>query len=116
LIGALRRPDVVLEGRFTAVDEKRYSLVPFDVRPGHRQLHIRYEYTDRIDSDPTLFGGNTLDIGIFDPRGTATGSDGFRGWSGSNKLELVIGEDWATPPYAPGPVLRGTWNVLLAHR
>jgi hypothetical protein len=113
LTGGLRRPDVELEGRFTAVDQKRYALVPFDVGPGHRQLHIRYEYTDRIDSDPTLFGGNTLDIGIFDPRGTDTGSDGFRGWSGSNKLELVIDEDWATPPYAPGPILPGTWNVLL---
>jgi hypothetical protein len=113
LTGVLRLPDVVLEGRFTAADEKRYAHVPFDVGPGHRQLHIRYEYTDRIDSDPTLFGGNTLDIGIFDPRGTGTGSDGFRGWSGSNKLELVIGEDWATPPYAPGPILPGTWNVLL---
>jgi hypothetical protein len=113
LTGALRRPDVVLEGRFSVEHEKRYSHVPFDVGPGHRQLHIRYEYNDRIDSDPTLFGGNTLDIGVFDPRGTATGSDGFRGWSGSNKLEFVIGEDWATPPYAPGPILAGTWNVLL---
>jgi hypothetical protein len=103
----------VLEGRFTAKDEKRYSLVPFEVGSGHRQIHIRYEYNDRIDSDPTLFGGNTLDIGIFDPRGTATGSEGFRGWSGSNKLELVIGEDWATPPYSAGPILAGTWHVLL---
>lgn len=109
----LGAPDVVLAGRFTAADEKRYTLVPFEIAPGHRQLHIRYEYTDRIDSDPTLFGGNTLDIGIFDPRGTHTGSEGFRGWSGSNKLELVIAEDWATPPYAPGPIQRGTWNVLL---
>ena len=105
--------DLVLEGRFTAKDEKRYSLVPFAVGTGHRQVHIRYEYTDRIDSDPTLFGGNTLDIGIFDPRGTETGSDGFRGWSGSNKLELTIGADWATPPYAPGPIQAGRWHVLL---
>ena len=91
----------------------RYSLVPFQVGPGHRQLHIRYSYSDQIDSDPLLSGGNTLDIGLFDPRGTETGSVGFRGWSGSNKLEFVVGEDWATPPYAPGPILPGTWNVLL---
>ncbi len=103
----------MLRGRFTTADEKRYALVPFEIGPGHHQIHIRYEYTDRIDSDPTLFGGNTLDIGIFDPRGTSTDSAGFRGWSGSNKLELVIGEDWATPPYAPGPIIAGTWNVLL---
>jgi hypothetical protein len=106
-------PDLVLDGHFTDADRMRYALVPFEVGPGHRQLHIRYAYSDRIDSDPLLSGGNTLDIGLFDPRGTDTGSPGFRGWSGSNKLEFVVGEDWATPPYAPGPILPGTWNVLL---
>lgn len=111
--GLAAPPDLVLEGRFTDADLMRYSLVPFDVPPGHRQLYVRYWYSDRIDSDPLLSGGNTLDIGLFDPRGTETGSRGFRGWSGSNKLEFVVGEEWATPPYAPGPILPGTWNVLL---
>jgi hypothetical protein len=106
-------PDLVLEGRFTGADRMRYSLVPFHVPSGLRQLHVRYSYSDRIDSDPTLSGGNTLDIGLFDPRGTETGSDGFRGWSGSHQLEFVVGEDWSTPPYASGPILAGTWNVLL---
>ena len=91
----------------------RYSLVPFEVPPGCRQLEIRYEYTDRIDSDPLLTGGNTLDIGLFDARGVEAGSAGYRGWSGSNKDHLVVGEDWATPPYAAGPMLPGTWHVLL---
>lgn len=113
MIGAARPADVVLTGRFTEKNVKRYTLVPFDIGPGHHQLHIRYEYNDRIDSDPMLSGGNTLDIGVFDPRGTATGGDGFRGWSGSNKLELVIGEDWATPPYSPGAIRPGTWHLLL---
>lgn len=106
-------PDVVLEGRFGSEDRKRYTLVPFTVPAGHHQLHVRYAYSDRIDSDPLLSGGNTLDIGLFDPRGTDTGSEGFRGWSGSHQLEFVVGDDWATPPYAPGPILPGTWNVLL---
>jgi PHP domain len=90
-----------------------YSLVPFEVPPGCDQLEVRYAYSDRIDSDPLLSGGNTLDIGLFDPRGTETGSRGFRGWSGSNQDEFVVGEDWATPPYAAGPMPAGTWNVLL---
>ena len=106
-------PDLVLEGHFGADHEKRYALVPFTVGPGHRQLAISYDYSDRIDSDPTLFGGNTLDIGLFDPRGTATGSEGFRGWSGSNKLAFTVGDEWATPPYAPGPIQPGTWHLLL---
>ncbi|GAC1695693.1 MAG: hypothetical protein NVS9B6_01720 [Candidatus Limnocylindrales bacterium] len=111
--GHALRPDVVLEGRFTEPDRMRYAQIPFAVPPGVRQLAIAYSYTDRIDSDPLLSGGNTLDIGLFDPRGTATGGLGFRGWSGSNKLELVVGADWATPPYAPGEILPGTWHVLL---
>lgn len=108
-----RAHDRVLEGRFSEADRMRYAQVPFEVPAGVRQLAIRYAYSDRIDSDPLLSGGNTLDIGLFDPRGTATGSPGFRGWSGSNKLELVVGAEWATPPYAAGPILPGQWHVLL---
>jgi hypothetical protein len=58
-------------------------------------------------------GGNTLDIGLFDPGGIAPGSPGFRGWSGSHKDEFVVGETWATPPYVAGPIPAGSWNVLL---
>ncbi|MEA2519181.1 MAG: hypothetical protein QOF49_1261 [Chloroflexota bacterium] len=106
-------PDIVLEGRFVGADRMRYALVPFDVPGGVHQLAIAYSYSDRIDSDPLVGGGNTLDIGLFDPRGSEPGSAGFRGWSGSHKDAFVVGEDWATPPYAAGPVPAGTWNVLL---
>jgi hypothetical protein len=105
--------DIVLAGRFTIADQMLYSLVPFEVPSGCRQLAIRYEYSHRIDSDPLVTGGNTLDIGLFDARGTETGGPGFRGWSGSHQDEFVVGEDWATPPYASGPLQAGTWNVLL---
>ena len=111
---AARDPaNIVLEGRFVAADRMRYVLVPFDVPEGVRQLEVRYTYSDRVDSDPRVGDGNTLDIGLFDPRGTETGSVGFRGWSGSHKDEFVVGEDWATPPYAAGPIPAGTWHVLL---
>ena len=106
-------PEIVLEGRFVAADRMRYVLVPFDVPAGVRQLEVRYTYSDRVDSDPRVGDGNTLDIGLFDPRGTDTGSPGFRGWSGSHKDEFVVGEEWATPPYASGPIPPGTWHVLL---
>ena len=106
-------PDIVLTGHFGSADEKRYSLVPFPIPPGCRQLEVRYSYGDRIDSDPFLTGGNTLDIGLFDPRGVEPGSAGFRGWSGSHKDAFVVGEEWATPPYVAGPMPPGTWHVLL---
>jgi hypothetical protein len=104
---------VVLVGRFEREHERRYTHVPFEVPPGVRALHVHYEYSDRIPSDPLLSGGNTLDIGLFDPRGIEPSSPGFRGWSGSNKLEFSLTEAWATPPYASGPIQAGVWHVLL---
>src|SRR5256885_17101221 len=100
--GPTSAPDIVLEGRFTAPDLRRYSLVPFQVEPGHGQIHVRYSYTDRIDADQFLGGGNPLDIGLFDPRGTETGRNGFRGWSGRGQLEVGVGAEWAWPPYRSG--------------
>jgi hypothetical protein len=109
----LGKPSLTLTGRFEKDHERRYAHVPFEVPAGLRQLHICYSYSDQIDSDPLVGGGNTLDIGLFDERGIAEGSPGFRGWSGSNKMELTIGEAWATPPYRKGKIGAGTWHVLL---
>jgi PHP domain-containing protein len=109
----LPAPSLTLEGHFEKDHERRYSHVPFEVPAGLRQIHIRYSYSDQIDSDPLVGGGNTLDIGLFDERGTAEGSPGFRGWSGSNKMELTIDEGWATPPYRKGKIGAGRWHVLL---
>jgi hypothetical protein len=103
----------VLRGRFERADEKRYVHMPFEVPRRLRQLHLRYAYSERIDSDPTLVGGNTVDIGIFDERGTTSSGAGFRGWSGSNKLEFTIDERWSTPPYRSGPIGPGRWHLLL---
>src|SRR5437879_12934808 len=111
--GPTSPPDIVLAGRFTAPDLRRYSLVPFQVEPGHRQIHIRYSYTDRIDADQFLGGGNTLGIGLFDPRGTETGSIGFRGGSGSDQLEFGVGEEGATAPCTAGAVAEGTVDLLV---
>jgi len=109
----LSHPSLTLTGRFEKDHERRYAHVPFEVPAGLRQLHVRYSYSDQIDSDPLVGGGNTLDIGLFDERGIAEGSPGFRGWSGSNKMELTIDEAWATPPYRQGKIGAGTWHVLL---
>lgn len=112
-VDELSSPDLTLTGRFEKDHERRYAHVPFEVPPGLRQIHIRYSYSDQVDSDPLVSGGNTLDIGLFDERGIAEGSPGFRGWSGSNKMELTIDEAWATPPYRSGKIGAGRWHVLL---
>jgi len=105
--------DVTLRGRFEREQERRYTHVPFEVPPGVRQIHLRYAYSDAIGHDPSLVGGNTVDLGLFDQRGTAPGSPGFRGWSGSDKTEITVDEAWATPPYRGGPLGAGTWHALL---
>jgi len=74
---------IVLRGGFGAADARRYAHVPFEIPAGVRSMHVAYDYSERIASDPQLLGGNTLDIGIFDPRGVGPSSQGFRGWSGS---------------------------------
>ncbi len=109
----LPKPNIVLSGHFGKDHERRYAHIPFDVPAGRRQIHIRYSYNDQIDSDPTLGGGNTLDIGLFDERGIAESSPGFRGWSGSEKMEFTIDESWATPPYRSGKIAPGRWYALL---
>jgi hypothetical protein len=105
--------DVVVRGEFSRVEERHYTHLPFEVPVGVRALRVAYDYSERIASDPRLRDGNTLDIGLFDARGIAASSPGFRGWSGSHKLEFTVGETWSTPPYISGPVLAGRWHVLL---
>ena len=108
-----RDPDVVLTGRFDETQLRRYFHLPFTVPTGTRQVHVRYSYDHQIDSDPLLVGGNTLDIGMFDERGIAASSPGYRGWSGSEKLAFTIDAEWATPPYRAGAIGAGTWHVML---
>ncbi len=104
---------VILTGHIVPERARRYLTVPFTVPDGVAQLRLRYDYSDRIASDPDLDNGNTLDIGLFDERGAAAGGPGFRGWSGSDKRDFIVGRDWSTPPYRPGPIGAGTWSVLL---
>lgn len=105
--------DLILRSRFEPEEQQTFRHVPFIVPAGVNQLHLHVTYNDQIDSNPLHFGGNTLDIGLFDERGTVAGGPGFRGWSGSNKLDLTIGAGWSTPPYRAGAPGAGEWNVLL---
>lgn len=105
--------DTVLTGRFEVGEDQTYRHVAFEMPPGVAQFHLTCDYTDRISSAPWMSGGNTLDIGLFDQRGHAAGTPGFRGWSGSDKSAITVGRDWATPPYLAGEIEPGTWFVLL---
>lgn len=90
-----------------------YTHLSFDMPQGVGRIDVRYEYSDAVGSDPHLTNGNTVDIGIFDTRGSAFMTEGFRGWSGSARSAFFIAHDDATPGYLAGPLQPGTWYVCL---
>src|SRR4051812_31648977 len=95
---------IIREGTFRPEQAQTYVHLPFEVPPGIRQLRVEYSYSNRIGSSPHLSGGNTIDLGVFDARGIAYLDAGFRGWSGSERLSVSIGEAAATPGYLAGPL------------
>ncbi len=90
-----------------------YIDVPFEVPAGVGRLEVVYRYDAMIGSDPHLSGGNTIDIGIFDARGSGFSSPGYRGWTGSARDRFFISPTEATPGYMPGPIQPGTWHIAL---
>ncbi|QPC84079.1 PHP domain-containing protein [Phototrophicus methaneseepsis] len=104
---------LILEGKALPEHTKTYLMLPFAMPPGAARVDVAYEYSAAIGSDPQLTGGNTVDIGIFDPRGHTFMSEGFRGWSGSARSAFYISTDDATPGYMPGPLQAGEWHVCL---
>lgn len=110
-------PAQTLTRTFTPRDrlDNPYPLLPFDVPEGTARLTMRYTFAD--PRDPTKMGpdsGSVVDLGLFDPRGCAfLDAQGFRGWSGAARSEVLLGHHEATPGYLPGPLPAGTWHVLL---
>lgn len=107
--------ELTLTGHITPVDKARsdYFYVPFDLPAPAARLHARYEYSAAM-SAALIEGGNVIDIGLFDPRGSEfPGGQGFRGWSGSARNEFYITITEATPGYLPGPLPAGRYQLIL---
>lgn len=90
---------VTLTGTVTREDYPSYLELPFNVPPGVKRLTLSYDHTAKGD-------GVVLDLGLRDP-------DGQRGWSGSNKTEVVLSAWEATPAFRAGPIIPGQWTVIL---
>ncbi|MCL4459728.1 MAG: hypothetical protein M1136_11495 [Chloroflexi bacterium] len=105
----------VFEGELTPSDKeiKDYHYLPFEVPPHTHRINVTYTYSDPLGAEPSSKGGNILDIGIFDSRGIAFLSGGFRGWSGVSHSRFFISEQEATPGYLPGQLLPGQWHIIL---
>ncbi|MBF8286592.1 MAG: putative secreted protein, partial [Dehalococcoidia bacterium] len=107
---------VRLEGHVTAEEVRRspYLYLPVPVPPRASRLHLAYSYSEPVTAPFGMGPGNTVDIGIFDPRGREfLDAAGFRGWSGASKREFFIAPHEATPGYIRGPLFPGDWHVVL---
>jgi hypothetical protein len=105
--------EIMLEGHVGPDHTRTYVDLPFAVPPHTVRIDVEYAYSDQIGSDPALTAGNTVDIGIFDPRGHDFMGAGFRGWTGSARASFHIALDAATPGYLAGPIQAGTWAINL---
>ena len=104
------------EGHVTPgqVRQSPFLYLPFSVPPRAQRLQVSYRYSDPVTAPFGMGPGNTVDIGIFDPRGhDFLEAPGFRGWSGSAKPEFFIAPHEATPGYIRGPLFPGEWNIML---
>ncbi|MGE5816327.1 MAG: CehA/McbA family metallohydrolase [Acidobacteriota bacterium] len=98
---------LVIRKHFTPTDRagSRYQYVPFEVPTGVSRMRISYTYNQE--------GGNTIELGLFEPGPLTFGTPAFRGWSGRERETIEIGEEWSSPGYRTGPVRQGQWNVAL---
>lgn len=103
----------VIAGHVPASEQGAFLHLPFEMPPGVGRLEVRYDYSDPIDSDPHITGGNTVDLGLFDQRGIRFIEAGFRGWTGSARREFYVTPGEATPGYLPGPLEPGKWHIFL---
>ncbi len=108
---------ITLTRHFDPADRARdeFPLLPFEVPDGVGRLHVSYEVSDALGADKAgQEQGNIVDVGLFDPRGADfLRGRGFRGWSGTARREFSVGPADATPGYLPGPLIPGTWHVVL---
>jgi hypothetical protein len=81
-----------------------YAYLPFDVPAGVAKVEVA------MTSFPP---GATLGVGLFDARGTAYQSPGFRGIYGEERQSFFVAADSASQSFLPGPMEPGRWTVIL---
>ena len=100
---------VVLRG--TATGTGTYAYHPFEVPPGTRRVDVSLVKTGGA-GDEAKTG-----LGLFDTRGahyaTLERPNGFRGIYGEERSAAWVAADGAAQAFLPGPVLPGTWTVVV---
>ena len=96
---AMAASELTLAGEIASKQTGGYVELPFQVPAGVDRLTVALSYTGKADH-------SVLDLGVADPQR-------IRGWSGSNKDHFTISASDATPSYLPGPIVPGTWKLIL---
>ncbi|MBW3625045.1 MAG: CehA/McbA family metallohydrolase, partial [Armatimonadetes bacterium] len=105
--------NIIIEGRRApseaAVSATSIRYSPFLVPEGVTRITVKRSY----DHGPDPKQRNTVDLGLFDPRGYRYGGPGFRGWQGGHPGDLVLTghADTSAPWYLPGPIPAGRWHL-----
>ena len=95
--------------------EGTYLTLPFSMPAGTESMHLIYKY-ERYDRSEIRYENgsfasreeiNIIDLGLIAPDGTQVGV------SGSNKDEIDISENHATPGYKPCILVPGEWRILV---
>ena len=100
----------VLEARDAVSDP--FVYVPVRIPAGAAGVAVSLTYDDPGPTDRRGVG-SILDLGLFEPGSLEIGTPAFRGWSGSERREIVVGERAATPGYLLGPIRSGRWHVIV---
>lgn len=103
--------EIRLSRTYTREEQKKYIRIPFQVGQDVQRIEITYAY-ERHQVRQTAYGQekkeiNIIDLGLFDERGQLCG------WSGSERLSIVVSEQTSTPGYRRLPIRSGTWQVAL---
>jgi len=87
----------------TATHLGQYLYFPFEVPANVNRINVKI----------TKQGGATTGVGLFDQRGDGYQSAGFRGIYGEERSEFFVAADRASQSFIPGPILPGTWTVVV---
>jgi len=105
---------IIVQGRRepgeASVSTAAMKYLPFDVPAGVTKITIHKEF----DHGPDPYQKNTVDFGLFDPRGGADAkAAGFRGWQGGAPGDFVVAGTAAecSPHAVPGMLPAGRWHI-----
>jgi hypothetical protein len=104
-----------LEITIQASQEGDYLTLPFNMPPDTAAMNLSYHYPrhdhPEMKTETGCFTGreeiNIIDLGLIAPDGSQAGA------SGSDKMEITIGETRSTPGYKAMPLSPGEWQILI---